>query len=204
MPDNEEGDLYVPYVYVDSVEYDDVSPWPTLADGSGPSLERDYNDQYPNDVINWKPSELAGGTPGFQYNYAYWQLINFDANSDGALNPAETAAADATADPDDDGVTNLLEYALFMDPNVSGAFSSAITLSKVGTDLSYVYKKRRVADDLTYTVIYGDDLQGWADWAGVAAVSSIDNGDGTLSVTNVGALLLPSNRLFLRLKVELN
>ena len=91
-----------------------------------------------------------------------------------------------------------------MDPNVSGAFSSAITLSKVGTDLSYVYMKRRVADDLTYTVLYGDDLQTCADWAGVAAVSSIDNGDGTLSVTSVGALLLPSNRLFLRLKVELN
>jgi hypothetical protein len=44
--------------------YDDVFPWPTAPDGSGPSLEVvDTEDDY-NSPANWKASWLAGGSPG--------------------------------------------------------------------------------------------------------------------------------------------
>ncbi|MGI9244940.1 MAG: lamin tail domain-containing protein, partial [Verrucomicrobiales bacterium] len=51
-------------VTVDEVSYDDTSPWPTAADGDGPSLERITNSAYANDSVNWRASTQAGGTPG--------------------------------------------------------------------------------------------------------------------------------------------
>ncbi|MBN1669821.1 MAG: lamin tail domain-containing protein [Kiritimatiellae bacterium] len=58
---DEEG---VPRILVDRVKYDDNSPWPESADGSGPSLERQSGAHYGNDPANWAASRVAGGTPG--------------------------------------------------------------------------------------------------------------------------------------------
>lgn len=44
--------------------YDDVVPWPTAADGSGPSMEiRDTAGNY-NSAFNWRATSPVGGTPG--------------------------------------------------------------------------------------------------------------------------------------------
>lgn len=50
-------------IRVDHVRYDDVSPWPAAADGSGPSLERLVAAQYGNDAVNWSQGP-ADGSPG--------------------------------------------------------------------------------------------------------------------------------------------
>jgi len=52
---------------IDMVEYDDKEPWPTEADGEGPSLELKIDKLSISDNdsgINWKASEKDGGTPG--------------------------------------------------------------------------------------------------------------------------------------------
>ncbi|MBV6428809.1 MAG: hypothetical protein KIPDCIKN_03346 [Haliscomenobacter sp.] len=46
---------------IDSVNYDDVSPWPTSPDGAGPSLELKRLDVNANDGANWKPSTMLAG-----------------------------------------------------------------------------------------------------------------------------------------------
>ncbi|MBM3846711.1 MAG: hypothetical protein FJ405_10575, partial [Verrucomicrobia bacterium] len=51
----------VPYITVDAVRYNDKLPWPVVADGSGPSLQRLNATQYGDDPINWFAS---GVTPG--------------------------------------------------------------------------------------------------------------------------------------------
>ena len=49
---------------VDIVEYDDASPWPTAADGGGPSLEL-IDPSYDNSLAaSWQASFVDGGTPG--------------------------------------------------------------------------------------------------------------------------------------------
>jgi hypothetical protein len=53
----------VPYIPVDSVTYDDVAPWPTEPDGSGPSLERLSGPTFADDPVLWQASP-SGGTPG--------------------------------------------------------------------------------------------------------------------------------------------
>lgn len=53
-------------ITVDEVTYDDGAPWPTSADGSGPSLELNDPALDNNDGTNWSASANAGGTPGTQ------------------------------------------------------------------------------------------------------------------------------------------
>ena len=48
---------------VDSVRYNDKAPWPTEADGAGPSLERYVSSSYGDEPLNWRTSR-DGGSPG--------------------------------------------------------------------------------------------------------------------------------------------
>ena len=49
---------------VDSVNYDDSSPWPLEPDGNGPTLEL-IHPSLDNDLgVNWATSDNNGGTPG--------------------------------------------------------------------------------------------------------------------------------------------
>ncbi|PYJ03940.1 MAG: hypothetical protein DME25_10875, partial [Verrucomicrobia bacterium] len=52
------------YITVDEVRYNDKSPWPAAADGSGASLQRKNPAAYGNDPANW---EAAIPTPGADY-----------------------------------------------------------------------------------------------------------------------------------------
>ena len=60
---------FVPYIRVDKVNYLDVAPWPTAADGTGMSLQRKNNATFGNDPINWEAANptagrVAGGSTG--------------------------------------------------------------------------------------------------------------------------------------------
>jgi PKD repeat protein len=49
---------------VDSVTYSNQAPWPTAADGSGPSLELDSLTADNADPASWSANSTTGGTPG--------------------------------------------------------------------------------------------------------------------------------------------
>lgn len=49
---------------LDSVNYDDAAPWPTAADGTGPSLERKSLEAGSSDPTNWKASTNPDGAVG--------------------------------------------------------------------------------------------------------------------------------------------
>ena len=58
----------IPWVTIDEVRYNDRAPWPSAADGNGPSLQRLNAAAYGNDPINWTAAgaslgtDFAGGT----------------------------------------------------------------------------------------------------------------------------------------------
>ncbi len=54
--DTNTGAIFIPQIDVDVVRYNDKSPWPTNADGFGPSLERLDARAYGNDPVNWRAS----------------------------------------------------------------------------------------------------------------------------------------------------
>ncbi len=63
--DTNSGSLYVPYIDLDVVRYDNKAPWPTNADGLGSSLERLNAAAYGDDPINWRASR-GGPSPGLE------------------------------------------------------------------------------------------------------------------------------------------
>ena len=127
------------------------------------------------------------------------------------LNPNSPEAADG-ADPDNDGISNLLEYALLLGPGVP----DTILLPELLLDedeqgdfhLTLGYTRNINAIDLIYTIEVSEDLQTWtSNTPGqedvTTEISRIDNFDGTETVTerDNGNLNDSQNR-YLRLRVE--
>jgi YD repeat-containing protein len=78
-------------------------------------------------------------------------------------------------DYDNDGISNLLEYATGKNPK--GSDTLPMAAEKAGNVIEFTYTKNKAAPDLTYVVEWSDTLAngGWSS-AGVAEVILSDNG----------------------------
>jgi hypothetical protein len=86
-----------------------------------------------------------------------WHLMHFTAEQ-----LASTAVSGDAADPDGDGVYNILEYAFDLDPfaNSAALLPQAVTIDG-GTKMRLEFDQLR--SDLTYTVEASSDLVAWDD-----------------------------------------
>ena len=121
-PDNTQGldqaDAgYVPYIPVERISYDNVSPWPSNANGSGLSLQRASKFKFGDEPENWYSALPTAGRKNADVTVD-------DLDADGMIDTWEIAygldpsdASDAKADADLDGVTNLDEFLTGTDPN---------------------------------------------------------------------------------------
>lgn len=178
--------------------------WYRSTDGDGWSLElRDPNTAAAllNDKASWGISGDFHGTPGYastQFGQAYsiWQEAFFT--------PAElgdSAISGPIVDLDGDGLTNLMEYALNLNPRIFDDSNNVPTASEVGGKLAITFDRWKKAVDVSYGVEMSTNLVDWIDVTG-NVVSVVDNGDGTERVTIVDDLLLLSvNRRFVRIRV---
>ncbi|MDB6112736.1 MAG: hypothetical protein JWR69_4486 [Pedosphaera sp.] len=84
-----------------------------------------------------------------------WRLAHFGTNASNA------PIAGDLADPDGDGLVNLLEYALAADP---GTFNTnrSLTGALAGNRLMLQFHRNTSATDLTYVVEASNNLQTWA------------------------------------------
>jgi hypothetical protein len=82
-----------------------------------------------------------------------WKLAHFGAN-------ANTASASDTADPDQDGIVNLLEYAYATDPNLSN--TNPFTGHIVGQQFQLQFPRNTSAADITYLIQASGDLFAWS------------------------------------------
>lgn len=111
---------YVPYIRGDKVNFSDVAPWPSGADGTGLSLQRKNANIFGNDPKNWQtanPTAGAGNSADVVDSDGdgmpdVWELAN-------GFNPFDPS--DASRDSDRDGFTNLQEYAAGTDPRSSAS-----------------------------------------------------------------------------------
>lgn len=88
-------------------------------------------------------------------------------------------------DYDGDGIVNLLEYALGLDPTIASSVGLPVVVIKnySGTKyLSMTFTRSSVATDLTYTVQVSSDLIGWSD-LGSSVGGSATSGVGFVSET---------------------
>ena len=92
--------------------YGDAVPWPEAADGYGASMMLALPATAPNPALpaSWVASAQTGGMPGGvtrTMTYTAWKNMTFDSTD-----AANAAFSGQTADPEGDGVNNLLEYTL--------------------------------------------------------------------------------------------
>ncbi len=136
-----------------------------------------------------------------QAGFASWQAQQFTA-----AESANLAISGPTADPDRDGVTNLLEYAFGFKPKTANSAAQPLvgTVTINGVDYLTLAYRRLVptSPDLTYTPQATGDLAGvWAETP-VLLSGPVANGDGTETVTYRDATpLTGAAKRFLRLKV---
>jgi len=185
--------------------YDDISPWPTSPDGAGFSLTLiTPNQTLPSDhsdPLAWTASMQQGGTPGSESGTG----LDFDT---WAQDHGLGVGASMTGDLDNDGIINLLEYALASDPtasSISDLPTGEIKLLDVGGNIAEyltITFRRQLADtDLTYTIEFSENLEIWDPNIAIQ-VSSSNNGDGT--ATEVWRAPLPTStesHWFTRLRV---
>jgi hypothetical protein len=160
---------FVPYVLVESVRYDERQPWPTLADGLGPALQRRVWTHYADDPANWFTDYDADGMADD------WELAY-------GLSPFD--ASDADIDLDGDGFTNLQEYQRGTNPRLPDNVIELLSARISGDTFAFEFN---ASPNQSYSVLYSADLNG-SPWSRLIDVLAEPAGR-TVSVTDS----LPSN-----------
>ncbi len=164
--------------------YDDTLPWPTAADGTGPSLVLVNPSSNPDPALpgSWRSSSLPGGNPG--------------------TSDATTFQGIAGADSDANGLDDLLDYALGHEP---GARDGLPVVVIEGGNVILTYRRNLAADDVMLTGEWSVDMIHWQPLgADFGLVSLVSESGGRESI----ALLsdLPSRtsggRIFLRVRAS--
>lgn len=117
-----------------------------------------------------------------------WRRIHFSTTAD-------TGTAADLADPDADGLPNLLEYALGLDPALSNAPASPIVADMVAAGaMSLTYKRAR--SDVQYVVETSDDLVTWTS-------AGVDQGTPDINGTTTAQASSAATEFYMRLRVIL-
>ncbi|MFT5853324.1 MAG: hypothetical protein ACI8XO_000565 [Verrucomicrobiales bacterium] len=171
---------FYPQVTEDEVIYSSDAPWPPDAEGNGDSLNRAGAELFGNFASSWTAESPTPG--GKRLDYQNWSAIyGVGAGSD---------------DDENDGLPNLVEFALGLNPLVSDidAFPSVVI---DGGDLTLTYSKNLLLSGITCLVEYSTDLITW-DPASESLVSS----SNYTEVVKASVTITPNTRLFMRFAVE--
>jgi hypothetical protein len=136
---------------------------------------------------------VSGGNPDTNGNgiLDVWEIGKF-GNADPGANPA-------AADPDGDGLSNLMEYALDTDPLGANPNPILHVLEPIanGRHLRITVSKNPLATNLVYSVETCGSLDDWS-----AANTVIETNTDTQLIVRDSVGISASSRRFIRLRVQ--
>ncbi len=127
-----------------------------------------------------------------QVGFAAWQTANFTLSERSDAN-----VSGPNADPDRDGVTNLVEYALGLDPKSAG-ISGLPQVSVQGSEWWFTYTRPSDRADLTYVVQTSTNLSTW----GTTGVTHERTATGATETWRARLTITAGQSAFFRLQVE--
>ena len=125
--------------------------------------------------------------------FASWQQGFFTPQELG-----DPAISGEAADPDGDGLSNLVEYAFHFNPRQPSNLNRPYTVVDPNY-ISLIYPKAISATDLTYTIEASSDL---LNWAAVIPANVILSDDGITQIVKAQVPLIAGQPSFLRLRVS--
>ena len=136
---------------------------------------------------------VPGAPPAYTHQQD-WRFTNFGSYD-------SLASAADSADPDGDGLNNLLEYALGTGPNSSGVIPAVLALN--GANLEYTYTRSTAAKDngLTYQIEWSETLE-VGSWSAQTVTEEIQGTLGALETVKASIPKGTTGKRFLRLKVQ--
>jgi hypothetical protein len=168
--------------------YLDTPPWPTLADGSGPSLILRSPESLPdhNNPANWSTGR-NNGTPGTSSPpFDFWL--------------ADRGGSDPSADPDQDGWSELQTYVLASDLRPR---HSALLFPSGATTLTYAH---RDSPDARVVVEFSHNLTDWnpgEEGVDYELVSDLPSADGLRDIElRISPALKSQTKTFARLIIS--
>jgi hypothetical protein len=141
--------FFVGLMVEDEVNYLAAAPWPETAAGTGSSIRRLGIRRQGSDPAAWVAEAPAPGAG--VGGYTAWQF--------GLIGDVPEGAAEA--DPDGDGLVNLVEYLLGSDPLVPGGVVTGIDPNGGSPRLVLDYSVRTDRDDAVLSATQSDDLEDW-------------------------------------------
>jgi hypothetical protein len=167
--------------------YDDISPWPTAADGGGYSLTMGCPVSGIDHAVsdNWRASVSLDGSPGTSDSVSLDDWLTLHGLSPG----------DELRDSDLDKIPAIVEYVTGTDPNLHNG--NLITVEMVDGEFQFSYERSRSACGVMVATEFSDDLLTWSP-GGVVSTSSLTGGKDLVIISSP---LPAGSRKFARLRV---
>ncbi len=166
-------------VIIHEFEFESNAPWPVLDALDGHSIVLNNPSDDHGLGGNWRASAVVGGTPSGSVDFAAWQASFFTA-----AELTNSAISGPDADPDGDGWTNFMEFALGALPRNAQSVPLEIagSIEDFGGQeyLTLSYTRTAGLRAVTFSAEVSDELQSWSA-GGVPILPQVTNPDGTIT-----------------------
>ena len=170
-------------------------------DASGNDVDTDLNSSLTSSIAaltnsgSWPTNDLFAATLCYQA----WRAKYFSTSE-----LADPAVSGDDADPDGDGIPNLIEYASGTNPRVPNEapkLVASLSASGGGPSLVVSFRRLLLAYELDYNLEASPDLQSWSPVTGEVDEASL-NADGTVTTSVHAGSPADSSSRFFRLRVS--